>query len=83
MSKKIKDGWYIAAASGGFDVSCVAFLGRQNPQAHRRRNENAEEVQPCRGQVLYHIGWSGSTGNIFLECLDKEVLQGIVSEDAR
>ncbi len=25
MSKKIKDGWYIAAASGGFDVSCVAF----------------------------------------------------------
>jgi len=25
MSKKIKDGWYIAAASGGHDVSCVAF----------------------------------------------------------
>ena len=25
MSKKIKNGWYIAAASGGFDVSCVAF----------------------------------------------------------
>jgi hypothetical protein len=25
MSKKIKDGWYIAGASGGFDVSCVAF----------------------------------------------------------
>jgi len=25
MSKKIKNGWYIAAASGGLDVSCVAF----------------------------------------------------------
>jgi len=25
MSKKIKNGWYIAAASGGHDVSCVAF----------------------------------------------------------
>ena len=25
MSKKIKNGWYIASASGGFDVSCVAF----------------------------------------------------------
>ena len=25
MSKKIKDGWYIASASGGHDVSCVAF----------------------------------------------------------
>ena len=25
MSKKIKNGWYIVSACGGFDVSCVAF----------------------------------------------------------
>ena len=25
MSNKIKNGWYIASASGGHDVSCVAF----------------------------------------------------------